>query len=223
VLARLRKAALPGGISVDLQEEVQEVRRLSEKVESAAPPADPKRTPGIPQTEANARMIQRGLRPSPSGLDLSYYREIAERAPILALAGLRIELETWFRNVARGFQVDTKPYDSMNRVLARLRDANAVTPDQVMLARRVLSLCNQAIHGGEVSRDQALEVIGAAGVLARDYLAWLSWGFDDNWKPSSSLVEFGFIGSQEVRLGECPHSAEAPASFARAPRSSILM
>ncbi len=130
-------------------------------------------------------MIQLGLRPSPSGLDLSYYREIADRDPILALAGLRIELETWFRNVAQGFKVDTKPYDSMNRVLARLRDANAVTPDQVMLARRVLSFCNQAIHGGEVSREQALDIIGAASVLARDYLAWLSWGFDDNWKPSS--------------------------------------
>ena len=184
VFARLRKAALPGGISVDLQEEVQEVKQLSEKVESAVPPGDRKRTPGIPKTEANARMIQLGLRPSPSGLDLSYYREIAERDPILALGGLRIELETWFRNVAQGFKVETRPFDSMNRVLARLRDANAVTPDQVMLARRVLSFCNQAIHGGEVSKDQALDVIGAAGVLARDYLAWLSWGFDDNWKPS---------------------------------------
>jgi hypothetical protein len=185
ILARVRKAVLPGGVSVDLQEEVQEVKKLSEKVESVALPAERKRTPGIPKTEANARMIKLGLRPSPSGLDLSYYREIAERDPILALAGLRIELETWFRNVAKGFKVDTKPHDSMNRVLARLRDASAVTPDQVMLARRVLSFCNQAIHGGAVSKEQALDVIGAASVLARDYLAWLSWGFDDNWKPSS--------------------------------------
>lgn len=186
VLARLRKAVLPGGLSVDLQEEVHEVKELSERVESAALPEDRNRTPGIPQTEANARMIQLGLRPSPSGLDLSYYREIAERDPILALAGLRIELETWFRNVAQGSKVATKPHDSMNSILARLRDASKVTPDQVTLARRVLSFCNQAIHGGEVSRDQALDIIGAASVLAGDYLAWLSWNFDDNWKPNSS-------------------------------------
>jgi hypothetical protein len=38
---------------------------------------------------------------------------------------------------------------------------------------------------GAVSKEQALEIIGAASVLARDYLAWLSWGFDDNWKPRS--------------------------------------
>jgi hypothetical protein len=173
-------------VSVDLQEEVREVKELSEKVGSAAASKDRKITKGIPKTEANARMIQLGLRPSPSGLDLSYYREIADRDPILALAGLRIELETWFRNVAQGFQVNAGAHDSMNRVLARLRDAGAVTPDQVMLARRVLSLCNRAVHGGQVSREQALDVIGAAGVLATDYLAWLSWGFSDNWKPSGS-------------------------------------
>ncbi|MFZ0774100.1 MAG: hypothetical protein WCA49_11985 [Candidatus Sulfotelmatobacter sp.] len=186
VFARLRKAVLPGGVSIDLQEEVREVKQLSERVESAPLPADRKKSPGIPQTEANARLIQLGLRPSPSGLDLSYYREISERDPILALAGLRIELETWFRNVAQWSKVDMRPFDSMNRILARLRDANAVTPDQVTLARRVLSFCNQAIHGGDVTKEQAIDIIGAASVLARDYLAWLSWGFDDNWKPSQT-------------------------------------
>ncbi len=186
VFARLRKAVLPGGVSIDLQEEVREVKQLSERVESAPLPADRKKSPGIPQTEANARLIQLGLRPSPSGLDLSYYREISERDPILALAGLRIELETWFRNVAQWSKVNMRPFDSMNRILARLRDANAVTPDQVTLARRVLSFCNQAIHGGDVTKEQAIDIIGAASVLARDYLAWLSWGFDDNWKPSQT-------------------------------------
>ena len=186
IFARLRKAVLPGGVSIDLQEEVREVKQLSERVESAPLPADRKRTPGIPQTEANARLIKLGLKPSPSGLDLSHYREISERDPILALAGLRIELETWFRNVAQWSGVDMRPFDSMNRVLARLRDANAVTPDQITLARRVLSFCNQAIHGGVVTKEQAIDIIGAASVLARDYLAWLSWGFDDNWKPSQT-------------------------------------
>ena len=42
VFARLRKAALPGGISVDLQQEVQEVKQLSERVEAAAAARRPK-------------------------------------------------------------------------------------------------------------------------------------------------------------------------------------
>jgi hypothetical protein len=94
VLARLRKAVFPGGVSVDLQEEVREVKQLSEKVESAPPAGDRKKKPGIPLTEANARMMKLGLAPMLSGLDVAYYRSMAETDPVLALAGLRIDLET---------------------------------------------------------------------------------------------------------------------------------
>jgi len=186
VLGRLKKVVLPGDVSLDLQEEVHKVQQLSEKVESTPQPDDRKKTPGIPLTEANARMIELGLRPSPSGLDLSYYDTVAESDPILALAGLRIELETMTRNLATGFKIETKPYDSIYRLLSRLREAGAITPDQMKLAKRVLGLCNQAIHGKAVSREQAIDVINAASVLAKDFLAWLGWGFDDNWKPSKS-------------------------------------
>src|SRR5437016_12438736 len=93
ILARLRKAALPGGVSIDFQEEIQKAKELSRQVDAVPVPADRRRTPAIPLTEANARMIGLGLQPVSSGLDMSYYREIAESDPTLALAGLRIELE----------------------------------------------------------------------------------------------------------------------------------
>ena len=67
--------------------------------------------------------------------------------------------------------------------LVALRDASAITPVQMELAQKALRVCNQAIHGRAVSREQAEDVIDAVSVLARDYLAWLSWGFPDNWKP----------------------------------------
>jgi hypothetical protein len=72
IFVRLRKAAFPGGVSIDFQEEVEEVKVLSAKVESTPPPSDRKRTAGIPLTEANARMIALGLTPTPSGLDMAY-------------------------------------------------------------------------------------------------------------------------------------------------------
>ena len=34
-----------------------------------------------------------------------------------------------------------------------------------------------------MSREEALDVIDAASVLARAFLEWNSWGFDDNWVP----------------------------------------
>jgi hypothetical protein len=184
LLARLRKAVLPGGLSVDLQEEVREVKQLSERVESAPPVEDRRKKPGIPLTEANARMMKLGLAPMLSGLDVAYYRSMAETDPVLALAGLRIDLETMMRNVAIGFKVQSAPSGPIPRLLARLREAGAITPDQMELAQKIFSVCNQAMHGRFVSREEAEEVIKAAEVLFREYLAWLSWGFDDDWKPS---------------------------------------
>jgi hypothetical protein len=121
-----------------------------------------------------------------SGLDVAYYRSMAETDPVLALAGLRIDLETMMRNVAIGFKVQSAPSGPIPRLLARLREAGAITPDQMELARKIFSVCNQAMHGRFVSREEAEEVIKAAEVLFREYLAWLSWGFDDDWKPSQT-------------------------------------
>jgi hypothetical protein len=186
VLARLRKAVLPGGVSVDLQEEVQDVKELSETVQSTPPPSGRKTTPSIPLTEVNARMFKLGLAPMLSGLDVAYFRSKAETDPVLALAGLRIDLETMMRNVAVGFKLQFALTEPISRLLARLREAGSITPDQKHLAQKILSVCNQAMHGRFVSRGEAEEVVKAAEVLFQQYLAWLSWGFDDNWKPSPS-------------------------------------
>jgi hypothetical protein len=166
-----------------LEDQIHQVRVLSEKVESETPPPNRKKTPGIPLTEANSRMIQLGLQPTLSGLDMSYYRNLAATDPVLSLAGLRIELETIARNLAKGYKLPLGSTEPVSSVLVALRDASAITPVQMELAQKALRLCNQAVHGRAVSREQAEDVIDAVSVLARDYLAGLSWGFSDNWKP----------------------------------------
>jgi hypothetical protein len=184
VFARLNKAVLPGGFSFDLREEVQEVKQLSEKVQSAPPSEKQKATPSIPLTAANARMMRLGLAPTLSGLDISYYRAKVETDPVLALAGLRIDLETLARNLAIGFKL--QPSGSLYTLLGRLKEAGAITLDQAHLGLKISKVCNQAMHGELVSGEEAEDVIDAAEILFQQYLAWLSWGFDDNWKPSSS-------------------------------------
>ena len=180
LLARIRKAALPGGVSLDFEEEIQEAKLLSEKVEASV-----KETrPSIPLSEANARMLQLGLRPSPSGLDISYYRDLASQDPNLALAGLRIELDVLLRNLAQGFHVEVSPGASGTRLARALHEAGALTDEQMELMQKVIRLTNAAAHGRAVSREEALTVIGLAEVLAGQYLSWLSWGFPDGWTPS---------------------------------------
>jgi hypothetical protein len=185
VLSRLRKAGLPGGVSIDFQEEIEQAKQLSVKVEAQPVPPNRAVVAAIPLTEANARMISVGLRPTASGLDMSYYREIAQRDPNLALAGLRIELEVMASNLATGFKLSSTRPEPLARLLQRLVEHDAITNEQLQLTRKILRLCNQAVHGSRVTREEADEVIDLASILAEQYLAWLSWGFQDNWKPKA--------------------------------------
>jgi hypothetical protein len=114
---------------------------------------------------------------------MNRYFDLAQQDPNLALAGLRMEVEILARNLARGFKLDISPRDSAGVLLRRLLDRNAITADQYGLAQQIVRLCNAAVHGTRVSREEAEAVIDAAKVLAKDYLAWLSWGFADGWTP----------------------------------------
>jgi len=180
ILEKLKKAGLPGGVSLDFSAEVIDVRQLSQRVETLPAKAGLKAFPTLRLTEANARMIELNLQPSPSGLDMNYYRQLAVQDPNIALAGLRIELDVLARNLARGFGVPIGERDSGLRLLRRVREEGAITASQFELAERVVRLCNAAIHGTLVSKEQADSVLDSAEVLAEQYLSWLSWGFTDN-------------------------------------------
>lgn len=119
---------------------------------------------------------------------MSYYREIAERDPNLALAGLRIELEIMANNIADGFKITPPKYEPLSSLLSRLLAHGAVTQGQVELTRKILRLCNEAVHGRRVTKEDADEVINAASVLTHEYLSWLSWGFPDNWQPKGEAT-----------------------------------
>lgn len=186
--SRLRKADLPGGVSLDFNREVEEARTLSKEVKREAEqehPGKERKVTSLPLTEANARLIQLGLQPSPSGLDMTYYREMAAHDPNLALAGLRFEIEVIARNVAKGFKVSINIDEAPAILLRRLLDAGSITRSQFELAVSILRLCNAAVQGQSVSRAEAEEVINIAVVLADQYIRWLSWGFSDGWKPSN--------------------------------------
>lgn len=185
LLRRIRHAKLPGGVVVDLEEEIRDVKVLSRKVQEEPRPEDGRRGPLIPLTEANTRLMQLGLRPSPSGLDMRYYRNLADQDPNVALAGLRIEIDVLSKNLAKGFNVEVDERAAGARLLRLLYEAEAITSDQMQLAMKVLNVCNAAAHGSPISRAEAEDVISSAEVLANQYLAWLSWGFDDGWAPKS--------------------------------------
>ena len=185
LLKRLASVKI-GDHSVEFfQSELDKAQELSADVRTDPEIPEEKReriaaAPKIPLTDANAQMLKHGLRPSPSGLELAYYRDLAELDPALALAGLRIELEIIGQNLAKGFNVEVPRRASVTSMFRALANAHAVTNNQYNLVQSITRLANSAVHGAPITRDDANAVIDTAAVLRDQYLAWLSWGFEDN-------------------------------------------
>lgn len=189
IFERLKSAKLPGGVSFEMSDKVLEVKELSNRVQESVSEKkeEYKDRPAIPLNEANSRLIELGFRPSPSGMDMEYYRDIANKDPNLSLAGLRIEVDILVKNLVRGFGIEfDEKRDSAARLLRKLLDSGSITADQYQLATKVLNICNNAMHGVPVSQAQALSILDSADVLIDDYMAWMSWGFPDNGKLSDS-------------------------------------
>ncbi len=183
ILAHIKTLNLPGGFALDFDQEIADGQRVAKQIKAPAPPPQHASTPSIPLTEANARMLSLGLRPSPSGLDFRYYRDLAARDANVSLAGLRIEFELLTKNLARGFNIEIGKRESVGVVLRKLRENHAITEEQHELGTTVLRLCNAAVHGRPVTQEEAESVLDLAEVLSAQYVAWLSWGFPDGWEP----------------------------------------
>ncbi|MEZ5337297.1 MAG: hypothetical protein R3F46_03450 [bacterium] len=186
ILPRMTKAEFPGGVSFNFSEKIEETKALSEKVENAPSIKNQEENAVIPLTDANLKMLERGLDPSPSGLNLDRYYDLAVQDANLALAGIRMELETQIRNLVKGYTLSDgrKLNVSLRTPITKLLDIlfnnAAITENQWELARNVLQMCNAAIHGYKVSHSEAVAILDTASVLRDDYLEWLSWGFPEN-------------------------------------------
>jgi hypothetical protein len=182
LVPRLKNAELPGGLKFNFQEAIEQAQQLTKEILAAPKPPDAHPTVEKPvkQTETNARMIALGLQPSPSGLDLDYYRALIEQDPNIALAGLRMELEILGRNLAKGFNIPLSPGDnSVMRLFRKLLDSGAITGLQFQLLKIIIDLCNAAIHGQRVTKAQAESILDVMNLLADDYVEWLLWGFPE--------------------------------------------
>jgi hypothetical protein len=114
ILARLEKASLPGGVSLDFEKQIKQVQNLSQKL-LETPVAPPIQTGvHISPNDANKKMVALSLEPMTSGLELEYFRNLATIDTTLALAALRIELESLFKNmIARTYGEDQAKFARM--------------------------------------------------------------------------------------------------------------
>jgi hypothetical protein len=177
--ARMEKADLPGGISLKaFKEQIKIGKELSsEVIEEKTFKLEKQGVPAIPITEANARMLNLELAPSPSGLELSEYRILAQHDPNLALAGIRMEVEIMLKNLAKGFGLPSDGRHSAGLTARMLSEKGKITNSQANLISTVIKLCNSAVHGQKVTVTEAEDILDIIEILKDDYVSWLSWGF----------------------------------------------
>ncbi|MEN6621928.1 MAG: hypothetical protein ABFD50_10300 [Smithella sp.] len=80
------------------------------------------------------------------------------------------------RNLAKGFGLTiTEREVSASSLYSKLLDNNAITGLQFQLTKKIIDLCNAAVHGKHVSNEEAESILDTAKILAEDYLKWLTW------------------------------------------------
>ncbi|HTM98543.1 MAG TPA: hypothetical protein VL088_07370 [Pedobacter sp.] len=186
LINRAKKIELPGGLSLEaIDDDIKEAKELATEIKTERKPEvqdfiDEKGTKL--ESESNRKMIENGLIPSPSGLNLAYYNEIVEIDPRLAMVGLRIDFELMLRNLAKGFKIQIEEKEPISKVISKLLNKGAITTKQYEFINLIFRISNSAAHGSEISRWQAWEVLQMGQVLVDDYLAWLDWGFNNRSK-----------------------------------------
>lgn len=178
LFSRAKRLELPGGLSIEVfEKQIQEAKDLArEVVKEEKKPMQrsiDRSLPKVEDSEANKRMVELGLNPSPSGLKIAYYQDLAAQDPRLALAGLRIDLELMLKNLATGFGIQLQEKESNLKINRKLLEGGAITTAQFQLINKLLDIVNAAIHGVEVSEFQANEVFKIMDTLIKDYKAWL--------------------------------------------------
>jgi hypothetical protein len=105
---------------------------------------------------------------------------------ILALAKLRLELENVVRIVYKTL-MDDKESHSVGEMIRTLNEARQIDPKLADVASDVINLCNRAVHGENIDRLLAYQVI-ESGMKVLAYF----FGY------SSALIEFGTIVSNDT-------------------------
>lgn len=185
-LSRTKKLNLPGGISLEaFDQQIENAKELASEIKIESQSRDFRSDKIKAQSvtpkysKANERMLKLGLAPSPSGLEISFYEELARKDPRLAIAGLRIELELMLNNLAKGFAINYDENWSISKKVDSLYNQDAIDQQQQKFISIILDLSNSALHGVSITLDQALEILQISRVLIDDYLSWLEWGFSD--------------------------------------------
>ncbi len=111
--------------------------------------------------------------------------------PVLALASLRIEIERKLTLAVKFFDLPTKR-ETLSEFIDVLQQNEILHSEQVTALRKIVNMCNKAIHGYHVSGEEAKEIVGLAEQLNKSFSVGYSIDFskNDNYKKQGLVCEW---------------------------------
>ncbi|GAF85123.1 unnamed protein product, partial [marine sediment metagenome] len=86
-------------------------------------------------------------------------RKLLDSDPVLALAALRIEIEKNLKVIAKKLDMPIKEKRSITEIIVNLNRKEIFSHEQVLVLRKIIQMCNKAIHGAVISKSEAKEII----------------------------------------------------------------
>jgi hypothetical protein len=86
-------------------------------------------------------------------------RKLLDSDPVLALAVLRIEIEKSLKTIAKRLDFPIREKISITEILVHLERKEIFSHDHVLILRQIIKMCNKAIHGVAISKEEAKEII----------------------------------------------------------------
>ncbi|MCB2228534.1 MAG: hypothetical protein KQH53_17795 [Desulfarculaceae bacterium] len=140
--------------------------------------------------------------------DLSSPRALAETDPVLALAALRIEIEKKFKLWSKDASEDTSKY-SLGKIISLYGKNDWMNSAQLKALQNITKMCNEAIHGAEVSYDIAIKIIDLTAEVNKTFCL----GYSNDFTPLKNHQKYGIACPWEHCIENMPFDrgeAECP-------------
>jgi len=171
----LKRAKVPGA-EFEFREEIESTKKVvQQSVEKAKSKTEGKSKP-LPFETFNLQMV----------------KKLLDSDHVLALASLRIEIERKLRLALKSFKLPIRTRDALSDIIEALMKEGVLSSEQVTALRKIIDMCNKAIHGYYVSEDEAREIIHLTDDLNKSFPVGYSIDFspNENYKKQDLVCEW---------------------------------
>jgi uncharacterized protein YutE (UPF0331/DUF86 family) len=139
--------------------------------------------------ESIERSQNQGTKPLPfETFNMSTVKETIDSDHILALASLRIEIEKKLRLAAKFFKLGNDK-STLSEIIEALLGNGILRAEQVSALRKIIGMCNKAVHGYNISKREAKDIVNLMEELNQSF----SMGYSISFYPNNDFEKQGLV------------------------------